>query len=60
MLVEQDYIRTKLEKKPDPPVPEVASGESPAEALYRFQWRSDQETADEDIKKSVSHSQSTA
>jgi phosphatidylserine/phosphatidylglycerophosphate/cardiolipin synthase-like enzyme len=51
VFVEQDYIRTKLEKKPDPPVPDIASGETPAEALYRFQWRGDQETADEDVKK---------
>lgn len=51
VFVEQDYIRTKLEKNPEPPVPDVAAGETPAEALYRFQWRSDQETADEDVKK---------
>jgi phosphatidylserine/phosphatidylglycerophosphate/cardiolipin synthase-like enzyme len=51
VFVEQDYIRTRLEKKPKPPEPDVASGETAAEALFRFQWRSDQETADEDAKK---------
>jgi phosphatidylserine/phosphatidylglycerophosphate/cardiolipin synthase-like enzyme len=51
VFVEQDYIRTKLKANPDPPAPDLAAGETPAEALYRFQWRSDQETADEDVKK---------
>jgi phosphatidylserine/phosphatidylglycerophosphate/cardiolipin synthase-like enzyme len=51
VFVEQDYIRTKLKKKPEPPEPDVASGETPAEAVYRMQWRSDQETAEEDLQK---------
>jgi hypothetical protein len=51
VFVEQDYIRTKLEKVPKPPEPDPASGETPAEAIYRLQWRSDQETADEDVER---------
>jgi phosphatidylserine/phosphatidylglycerophosphate/cardiolipin synthase-like enzyme len=51
VFVEQDYIRTKLEKIPPAPEPDAASGETQAEAIYRAQWRSDQETADEDIAK---------
>jgi hypothetical protein len=51
VFVEQDYIRTKLEKVPDPPEPDPASGETQAEAIYRLQWRSDQETAEEDSER---------
>jgi phosphatidylserine/phosphatidylglycerophosphate/cardiolipin synthase-like enzyme len=51
VFVEQDYIRTKLEKVPKPPKPDAASGETLAEAIYRSQWRSDQETAEEDLER---------
>jgi hypothetical protein len=51
VFVEQDYIRTKLEKVPKPPEPDTASGETQAEAIYRLQWRSDQETAAEDLER---------
>jgi hypothetical protein len=51
VFVEQDYIRTKLEKVPEPPEPDAASGETQAEAIYRLQWRSDQETAAEDLER---------
>ena len=59
VFVEQDYIRTKLKKNPEPPEPDLASGETPAEAVYRLPWRSDQETAEEDAKKKRDHSRST-
>jgi phosphatidylserine/phosphatidylglycerophosphate/cardiolipin synthase-like enzyme len=51
VFVEQDYIRTKLDKIPKPPKPDAASGETAAEAIYRAQWRSDQESADEELQK---------
>jgi hypothetical protein len=51
VFVEQDYIRTKLEKLPEPPEPDAASGETQAEAIYRLQWRSDQESAAEDLQR---------
>jgi phosphatidylserine/phosphatidylglycerophosphate/cardiolipin synthase-like enzyme len=51
VFVEQDYIRTKLEKVPEPPEPDAASGETQADAIYRLQWRSDQETAEEDLQR---------
>jgi phosphatidylserine/phosphatidylglycerophosphate/cardiolipin synthase-like enzyme len=51
VFVEQDYIRTKLEKVPKPPQPDTASGETQAEAIYRLQWRADQETAAEDLER---------
>lgn len=51
VFVEQDYIRTKLEKVPEPPQPDTASGETQAEAIYRLQWRADQETAAEDLER---------
>jgi phosphatidylserine/phosphatidylglycerophosphate/cardiolipin synthase-like enzyme len=50
-FIEQDYIKAKLEKKPDPPTPDTPSGETEAEAIYRLQWRSDQETAEEDAEQ---------
>ena len=37
-----------LKKVPKPPKPDAASGETEAEAIYRLQWRSDQETAAEE------------
>jgi hypothetical protein len=51
VFVEQDYIRTKLEKVPKPLEPDAASGETQAEAIDRLQWRSDQATADEDLQR---------
>lgn len=42
VFVEQDYIRTKLKKVPPPLDPDAA---------HLRQWRSDQETAEEDAKK---------
>jgi PLD-like domain len=51
VFVEQDYIRTKLEKVPKPPEPDAASGETQADAIYRLQWRSDQDTAEEDLQR---------
>jgi hypothetical protein len=51
VFVEQDYIRTKLEKVPEPPQPDASSGETQAEAIYRLQWRADQETAAEDLER---------
>jgi phosphatidylserine/phosphatidylglycerophosphate/cardiolipin synthase-like enzyme len=44
VFLEQDYLRTTLKAKPDPPVPK--EGESPADALRRAQWRSDEEEID--------------
>jgi hypothetical protein len=40
MFVEQDYLRSKLKAKPDPPTPEP--GETPDDALRRVQWRKDE------------------
>ncbi len=40
VYLEQDYIKSKLKAKPDPPAPEP--GETAAQALRRVQWRSDE------------------
>jgi phosphatidylserine/phosphatidylglycerophosphate/cardiolipin synthase-like enzyme len=46
VFLEQDYLRTTLKAKPDPP--RALPGEDPAEALRRAQWRSDEEDLDRD------------
>jgi hypothetical protein len=40
VFLEQDYLRSKLKAKPDPPTP--APGETPEQALRRVQWRKDE------------------
>jgi len=35
VFVEQDYIRSKLKENPEPPEPDLASGETPAEGARR-------------------------
>jgi phosphatidylserine/phosphatidylglycerophosphate/cardiolipin synthase-like enzyme len=40
IFLEQDYLRSKLKAKPDPPAP--APGETPEQALRRVQWRKDE------------------
>jgi phosphatidylserine/phosphatidylglycerophosphate/cardiolipin synthase-like enzyme len=39
-FLEQDYLRSKLKAKPDPPTP--APGETPEQGLRRVQWRRDE------------------
>ena len=48
-FIEQDYI--KADTKELKPPKELQDGETEAEAIYRIQWRSDQERAEEDAKK---------
>lgn len=60
VFVEQDHIRTKLEKLPKPPEPDTASGETQAEAIYRLQWRSDQRRPPRTWSADASRSRSIA
>lgn len=40
VFLEQDYLRSKLKATPEPPA--LEPGETPAQAVYRVQWRSDE------------------